>query len=68
MVIQRLGGDDHAFLILDDQGRVIGRVRDTDYPLDRVPPADTVFMSATTAPGAHGSPGPAPAGPSPREP
>lgn len=46
MVIQRVDPDSHAYLILDDQGRVIGRVRDTDYPLDRRPPEDTVFMSA----------------------
>jgi hypothetical protein len=49
MVIQRLDDDTHAFLILDDQGRVIGRVVDTDYPLDRVPPEDTVFMSAPSS-------------------
>ena len=45
MVIQRLGGEEHAFLIFDDQGRVIGRVHDTEYPLDQIPPADTVFMA-----------------------
>lgn len=55
MVIQRFGDDEHAFLILDDQGRVIGRVRDTDYPLDRVPPEDTVFMSAVAPHAGHRS-------------
>lgn len=45
MVIQRLDDDAHAFLVLDDQGRVIGRVQDTEYPLDRLPPEDTVFMA-----------------------
>lgn len=59
MVIQRLGDDAHAFLILDDQGRVIGRVRDTDYPLDRIPPEDTVFMAAV--PARHDPPPHAPA-------
>lgn len=51
MVVLRLDEDEHTFLILDDQGRPIGRVLDTDYPLDRRPPEDTVFLRPE--PGAH---------------
>ncbi len=46
MVIRRVDDETQAFLVLDDQGRLIGRVRDTAYPLDRRPPEDTVFMAA----------------------
>jgi hypothetical protein len=44
MVVLRLDDNEHAFLILDDQGRPIGRVHHTAYPLDLLPPEDTVFL------------------------
>jgi hypothetical protein len=44
MVVVRVPEDESAYLVLDDQGRPIGRVVHTEYALDRSPPDDTVFM------------------------
>ena len=44
MVVVRIPEDDSAYLVLDDQGRPIGRVVHTEYALDRSPPDDTVFL------------------------
>jgi hypothetical protein len=45
MVAQRMAEEDGSYLILDDQGRPIGRVAHTEYELDRQPPGDTVYIS-----------------------
>lgn len=48
MVAVRIPEDARAFLILDDQGRPIGRVVDTEYALDQAPPTDTVLLTKET--------------------
>ncbi len=45
MVMQQLTEEDGSYLVLDDQGRVIGRVKQSILPLDESPPDDTVFLA-----------------------
>jgi hypothetical protein len=43
MVVQRLDMED-SYLILDDQGRPVGRVVHTECHLDERPPGETVLL------------------------
>jgi hypothetical protein len=45
MVVQRLTEDTDTFLVLDDQGRPIGRIRASTLALDDAPPTDTVYLT-----------------------
>jgi len=44
MVAQRLAEADRSYLVLDDQGRPVGRVDHTECHLDERPPPRTVFL------------------------
>ncbi|MCA9722792.1 MAG: hypothetical protein AB7V35_08540 [Gemmatimonadales bacterium] len=45
MVLQRVAEDIDTFLVLDDQGRPIGRIRASTLDLDGAPPSDTVYLT-----------------------
>lgn len=45
MVMQQLTEENGSYLVLDDQGRVIGRIQASVLDLDHTPPEDTVFLA-----------------------
>lgn len=49
MVVQRLAEDMESFLVLDDQGRPIGRIRASTLDLADAPPSDTVYLAPPEA-------------------
>lgn len=49
MVVQRLAEDLDTFVVLDDQGRPIGRIRASTLDLADAPPSDTVYLTPPAA-------------------
>lgn len=50
MVMQVVVSEAGSYLVLDESGRAIGRVTESRFPLERVPPADTVFLDRGAPP------------------
>lgn len=61
MVVQRMADDEHGYLMLDDQGRQVGRVVHTACHLDEAPTNKTVFL--VRSPSGRSSGGPTRAAP-----